>query len=309
MSHKITLIGNINIDLIMGPSDSWPKQGTEVVFPHSEWRVGGATGNSALALQALNANFRVVANRGNDHFGKWLVEPFGDLAENWRVSHSTTGLSIGITHPDGERTFFTSLGHLNDFSLEDVAKQLPLAVADGEIALLSGTYVTPLLLAKYGDLIAMLRERGFAIALDTGWPSMGWTDSLRQSVLEWCRSCDHLLLNELETRSLIGIADEPVEVVALAMLDLLADGATVVVKCGPKGALACKQGALFRQEAPKTRVIDTIGAGDVFNAGYLWALSQGKDLAAALKIAVDTASTAISTNPRYYADRPIAKAG
>jgi sugar/nucleoside kinase (ribokinase family) len=43
MTNKITLIGNVNIDLIMGPSYAWPKHGTEIVLPHSEWRVGGAT--------------------------------------------------------------------------------------------------------------------------------------------------------------------------------------------------------------------------------------------------------------------------
>jgi sugar/nucleoside kinase (ribokinase family) len=308
MNTKITLIGNVNIDLIMGPSQAWPKQGTEVVLPHSEWRVGGATGNTALALQALNARFSIIANRGNDHFGEWLAEPFGARAAGWNVSSKPSGLSMGITHPDGERTFFTTLGHLQDFSIDDVARQLPSVAEPSEVALLSGAYVTPLLLEKYSELITLLRERGFAIALDTGWPSLGWTDSIRQSVLKWCSSCDHLLLNELETRSLIGPMDDPIEVVARAMMDVVAGGATIVMKRGAKGALACRNGALFKQSAPETKVIDTIGAGDVFNAGYLWALSQGKDLSAVLKFAVETASTAIATQPRRYSELLVAKA-
>ena len=81
MINKITLIGNVNIDLVMGPSHSWPKLGTEVVLPHSEWRVGGATGNSALALQALGSDFRIIANRGDDHFGEWLAQPFAEKIE------------------------------------------------------------------------------------------------------------------------------------------------------------------------------------------------------------------------------------
>lgn len=308
MSNKITLIGNVNIDLIMGPSHAWPQQGTEIVLPHSEWRVGGATGNSALALQALNAEFRIVANRGKDHFGEWLAEPFGKKSKEWTISRNSTGLSVGITHPDGERTFFTTLGHLNNFNLEDVKKQLPQKAEPGEIALLSGAFVTPALLENYDELISFLKQRGFAIALDTGWPSADWTDPIRQSVLRWCASCDHLLLNELETRSLIGFTDDPIEVVALAMMDILAVHGTIVMKRGSHGALACRNGKVIRQAAPETKVVDTIGAGDVFNAGYLWALSQGKDLATALKIAVETASTAIATQPRQYSDLPIAKA-
>jgi sugar/nucleoside kinase (ribokinase family) len=308
MTSKITLIGNVNIDLIMGQLQFWPKPGTEVTLPHSEWRVGGATGNSALALQALNADFRIIANRGNDHFGEWLSEPFGAKSKPWTVSRSATGLSMGITHPDGERTFFTTLGHLNEFNFDDVVKQLPNEAESGEIALLSGAFVTPTLLEKYEDLIAVLKQRGFVIALDTGWPSSGWTDPICNAVVRWCGSCDHLLLNELEIRSLTGFKEDTTELVALAMMDILPDKATMIMKRGPLGALACSQGVLHRQTAPATVVVDTIGAGDVFNAGYLWALSQGKDLAAALKIAVDTASTAIATQPRQYAQQPIALA-
>jgi sugar/nucleoside kinase (ribokinase family) len=308
MTPKITLIGNVNIDLIMGPSHSWPKQGTEVVLPNSEWRVGGATGNTALALQGLNTDFRIIANRGNDKFGEWLAEPFGAKAHKWNVSHCATGLSVGITHPDGERTFFTALGHLNEFGIDDVVNQLPVKANHGEIALLSGAFVTPALLADYGALIALLRQRGFAIALDTGWPSMGWTDPIRMSVLQWCGSCDHLLLNELETRSLLGFVDDPIEVVAIAMMDILSAGGTVVVKRGAEGAIACKNGKAFKRPAPKTDAIDTIGAGDVFNAGYLSALAQNFELDRAIEIAIATASHAISTQPRSYATLPVAKA-
>jgi sugar/nucleoside kinase (ribokinase family) len=47
-------------------------------------------------------------------------------------------------------------------------------------------------------------------------------------------------------------------------------------------------------------VIDTIGAGDVFNAAYLAGISQGDAAAGALRFAVATATRAISTRPRQY---------
>ena len=229
-------------------------------------------------------------------------------SKKWAVSQRGTGLSVGLTHPDVERTFFTTLGHLDEFKLEHVIDQLPRSAESGEIAMLSGVFVTPLLGEHYDELITLLKNRAFAIALDTGWPTTGWTDAIRQSILKWCASCDYLLLNELETRSLIGFMDDPIEVVALAMMDILANQGTIVMKRGPKGALACRNGQLVRQSAPETIVVDTIGAGDVFNAAYLWALSQGKELGAALIIAVDTASTAIATQPRRYSDKPMAMA-
>ncbi len=300
MTIKITLLGNVNIDLIMGPSDFWPKQGTEVILPHCEWRVGGASGNTALALQALGADFNMIANIGNDDFGLWLRQPFISQSKAWTISGCATGLSVGLTHPDGERTFFTSLGHLNSFSLDDVASQLPEKAEFGEVVLLSGAFVTPKLSEHYNELMVLLRKRGFSIALDTGWPSGGWTHAIRDSVLEWCSSCDHLLLNELETRSLLGMMAEPAEDVARLMLEFIAPDGTVVLKCGAAGAIICKRGEVLTLPAPTTKVIDTIGAGDVFNAGYLFGLTQNSNTHRTLELAIATASRAISTSPRSY---------
>jgi sugar/nucleoside kinase (ribokinase family) len=138
------------------------------------------------------------------------------------------------------------------------------------------------------------------VALDTGWPVQGWTDAVCRSVLEWSSECDHLLLNELEIRSLTGLTDDAIEVVAFAMNELMNPEASVIMKLGPKGAIGSKGRKLFRKSAPKVDVIDTVGAGDVFNAGYLWALSLRYPLDVALQFAVNWASSAISTRPRRY---------
>jgi sugar/nucleoside kinase (ribokinase family) len=52
--------------------------------------------------------------------------------------------------------------------------------------------------------------------------------------------------------------------------------------------------------APAVKAVDTIGAGDVFNAGYLAAIARGKDFDHAIATGVATASRAISTHPREY---------
>jgi len=76
-------------------------------------------------------------------------------------------------------------------------------------------------------------------------------------------------------------------------------GATLVVKRGSLGASGSRR-SRGQRSAPKVEVIDTIGAGDVFDAGYLASNRRRADLESALRIGISTASTAISTAPRRY---------
>jgi sugar/nucleoside kinase (ribokinase family) len=301
MSGTIYLIGNVNIDLVMGSTAPWPAPGTETILPHSEWRVGGAAGNSALALKALGAPYQIIANRGLDDFGRWLAKPFGRRAKNWPVTKTATALTVGITHPDGERTFFSSLGHLAEFSFDDVIAQLAEHAKLGDVALLSGVYVLPRLKTDYLKLISLLRQRGFAIALDTGWPDGGWTKDVRTEALSWIAQCDHVLVNELEARSLAQMPSEPVRKVAGSLQKTMPPNANLVIKRGPNGALAQCGNICVEVVAPSVKVVDTIGAGDVFNAGYLDAMRLGMTGMEGLQFAVQIASKAISTQPRRYA--------
>src|SRR3954468_7248037 len=74
----IHVIGGVSVDLIMGTVVPWPRPGTETFVNHSELRAGGPAGNTALALRALNVRHRVVSNIGNDMFGQWLADSFGE---------------------------------------------------------------------------------------------------------------------------------------------------------------------------------------------------------------------------------------
>ena len=79
------------------------------------------------------------------------------------------------------------------------------------------------------------------------------------------------------------------------------EGGIVVTKLGPRGASArLDDGTLLDCAAPRVAVVDTIGAGDVFNAGFLLALAQERPLAEALAAGTTLASLAISTRPRRY---------
>lgn len=297
--RPLAVIGNVNVDLILGPAAPWPKAGTEIIVDHDELRVGGQAGNSALAWRALGVDFQIAANIGDDQFGRWLREEFGNRAEKWPVSPEGTTLSVGITHPDGERTFFTTRGHLPRFSLEDVLSVLDGPKLSGGWALLTGSFLTDDLTSGYDAFFDWADSHDIAVALDTGWPMEGWTEANRAAVTRWLSRCTLALFNEIETTTLAGHSD-PAEA-AEKLRSGMKDGAIVVVKRGPQGAIAIgTDGVLVSAAAPPVEVVDTIGAGDVFNAAFLAALARGEPLAACLAAGTEVASRAISTRPRAY---------
>ncbi|QPC90590.1 PfkB family carbohydrate kinase [Mesorhizobium sp. INR15] len=297
--RPLAVIGNVNVDLIVGPVTPWPKAGTETVVDHDELRVGGQAGNSGLAWLALGVDFAIAANVGDDQFGRWLRDAFGSRAEKWPVRPESTTLSVGMTHPDGERTFFTTTGHLPRFSLADVFTVLDGNRLSGGYALLSGSFLTDDLTGDYEAFFDWADRHGIAVALDTGWPITGWTPANCAATLAWLSRCDLALFNEVETVTLAGL-ENPVEA-ARKVRSSMKKGATFVVKRGPQGAIAIgPDGALVEAVAPDVKVVDTIGAGDVFNAAFLAALAQDQPLSVCLSAATHVASRAISTLPRNY---------
>lgn len=294
---RITVIGNVNIDWIMGPVTPWPKPGTEIWVPHSELRVGGAAGNAAFALKAMGAPYRIVASIGSDMFGRWLADAFGAAARRWPVAPVATTASVGITYPNGERTFFTTPGHLDRLSFVEVCRQLPKRTRAGEIALLLGGFLSLPLLKRYEALLEHLRRIGFAIALDPSWPPQGWA-KMRRRVTAWLSACDHVLMNEAESCALSG--EDSVAKAGPWIGRRARPGATIVIKQGARGATGWQNGRRVHAAAPRIKVVDTIGAGDVFDAAYLRARSLGAGLADSVGEGVRIASAVASTYPRRY---------
>lgn len=301
--RPLAIVGNVNVDLIMGPATPWPAPGTEIIVDHDELRVGGAAGNSALVWSALGLDYQIAANTGSDQFGTWLRDAFAPHAASWPVVPSGTTLSVGITHPNNERTFFTTRGHLPALDWSQVRAMLDWKALAGGTLLLCGSFLTETLTAEYDALFDWADRYDVKVALDTGWPLDGWTSGNCEAARKWLSRSSCLLLNEVEATALS--ASPSPEMAASTLRTMMPEGALVIVKCGPRGALAIgADGHQWQVPAPDVTVIDTIGAGDVFNAAFLAAHALGKPLAESLEYGVHIASRAISTLPRRYDTGP-----
>jgi sugar/nucleoside kinase (ribokinase family) len=177
---------------------------------------------------------------------------------------------------------------------------LPEQAAEGDIVLVCGVFLSPLLVAGGQALLRTLKQRGFTVALDTGWPNEGW-GAVRAQVTSWLPHIDHVLFNEVETTGLAGLED--LDDAAQWFRAHLPSDATLVTKCGVEGAIAWQGDERVVCPAQQVQVIDTIGAGDAFNAGYVLGLATGCGLSDCLSMGVTTASCAISTSPRRYREQ------
>jgi sugar/nucleoside kinase (ribokinase family) len=295
----LAVVGNVNVDLIMGPAKPWPHPGTEIIVDHDELRVGGSAGNTALAWMGMGVDFSIAASTGDDAFGQWLRSAFGSRAERWVTAPDKTAISVGVTHPDGERTFFSTRGHLQRFCVDDALAALDGRALEGGHVLLSAAFQTQALTRDYDQLFDWAALNGITVSIDPGWPDEGWTEKNRADTLRWLSRAGCALFNEAEATGLSGLSD--VDGAARRLKMQMPAGGLLIVKCGPSGAIGIDaMGTLHRVGAPNVEVVDTIGAGDVFNAGFLAALSLQRAFSDCLASGVALASDAISTSPRRY---------
>ena len=294
--QRLLIIGDVGLDLLMGPISGWPRTGTESLMERSELRAGGSAGNAALAVSYLGGTSQLLSAVGNDEAGAWLSGQFQALGASLALCDAPTTLTVGLIHSSGERTFFSTRGHLESLSYEMLRPRIDARLHANSIVLLAGVFLTPALRRSYPQLLRELHSLGYRVALDTNWPPQGWSAALRTEVASWIADCDHVLLNDLEVRSLADAEDLGVAIDRLT--PMLRRGATLVVKTGARGAIGIQDGYRDECPAPAATIFDTTGAGDSFNAGYLLARLDGAGLADSLTAGCRAASTIIGHFPR-----------
>ncbi len=274
--ENIIIVGNVNLDIVAGPIHNWPEWGTEINVNNGEIRIGGSAGNTAIALSELNLSSSIISIVGNDLFGAIFKNKFSELGidiENLEICKGKTAFSIGITHKeDTERVFFTNEGVMNTIDLDFLTEKLE-KIRNSHI-LFTGVNLLPgLKNPKFKNLLKRLNSKN-TIYLDPGWPVEGW-DFFGPHLLDILENVHYFLPNEMEFLSLMKTSK--LERAIDEYNDRFNNKA--IIKMGPRGSLLLEDGIkTFNKTTSSNCVVDTIGAGDSFNAGILYSSTRSKNI-------------------------------
>ena len=291
----ILVVGELNPDIVVSDDDPIPVFGeVERVVRSIGMTIGSSSAIFACGAARLGLRVAFGGVVGDDQFGRFMLEAMAargiDVAACTVDAARPTGATV-ILSSGRDRAMLTAVGTIGAL---DVSK-VPAALVARARHVHLGAYF---LQGGAGDgagggggggrlpaFFAAARAQGITTSFDTNWdPTERWDGG----VAEMLRSCDVFLPNALEARRISGkddVEDAARELVRIGGIGRPDGGPIVAVKLGSQGALAVGPGTpLVRVPAMPVGVVDTTGAGDSFNAGFLRAWLDGGSIEDALRL-------------------------
>jgi len=254
-----------------------------------EKHAAGAEANFAVGMTRMGFTAGYITRVGEDEFGRYILNFLkGEGVDVSRVvvdKEAPTGIYFiqrGYPVPSQSSVVYYRKGSAaSRLCPEDLDPEYI-----GQTRLFHLTGITPALSetcreASY-EAINIARNRNTMISLDTNIRLKLWkAEKARETLLPMIEKATILLTDPEDSQILIGESDP--EKAARSFLDM--GPSTVVVKLGEEGALAATRGKMARKRAFKVPVVDMIGAGDAFAAGFVASILKGWSLGRALEVA------------------------
>jgi 2-dehydro-3-deoxygluconokinase len=240
--------------------------------------------NAAVSLSRWGTDVTFVTRVGDDHHSDAMIAAWReeglDTALVDRLEGFAPGLYLIRTDDAGERsfTYWRSASPARQLLADDAhAERVAAGLAGVGWLFLSGITLSLLDAAAHDRLLALLDALGTGgtcVAFDTNYRPAGWESAATaRRRMEDVLARTALALPTLDDeRALHGDADATATARRLERLGV----PEAAIKLGADGALLLCDGELERAEAePEVEVVDTTGAGDAFDAGYLHARIGG----------------------------------
>lgn len=256
---KLICAGEAFEDLIFVGLERLPELGEEIKTDRFTSTIGGGAVITAVKAARLGMNTTLISALGDGAVARLEKErvTITNLRRRGEPHAITAALSTGA-----DRAFVTYNG-VNARLEERLARVIPKAKAN-HIHLC----FYPHDCARWTRVVERLRKRGITTSWDFGWNEGLSTD---RGLIDLLDALDFVFVNEHEARLYTG---EPT--LEASIRHWRQRKAIAVIKIGEEGAVWIAPDKDIHVVAPKVKAVDTTGAGDSFNAGFLVAWLRGK---------------------------------
>lgn len=267
----ILVVGELNIDLILNGIQKEPEIGKEILADTMTLTLGSSSAIFASNISTLGSKVAFAGKIGNDSFGNLVINSLKEKninTENVFVSKDkVTGASI-ILNYDNDRAIITHLGAIACLSADDISDEL---LANAKHLHVSSIFLQENLKKGIIQLFGKAKSLGLTTSLDIQWdPAEKWDINFE----ELLPLTDIFLPNKQEITALTKEDDTE------KALDKLGHVSNIIaVKLGTEGAIGMKKGIkIIVPPFLNEHVVDAIGAGDSFNAGFIYKYLKGEGL-------------------------------
>jgi len=264
----VIVVGELNVDLILNGLEKFPEIGKEILARRMTLTLGSSAAIFASNISSLGARVAFIGRIGNDKFGEVVLESLQqnevDVSMIIRDDQHGTGATI-ILNVEEDRANTTYPGAMDELTIDDISVD---DLKKARHLHFSSYYLQPGMRDSVGELFRKGQALGLTTSFDMQWdPKEEWD----LAIGEILPHVNVFLPNELELMHLSGKEglDEAIGFIS-KYTEVLA------VKRGNQGSAVCYRGEVKQLPAYlNEHVIDAIGAGDSFNAGFIYQYITG----------------------------------
>lgn len=269
--YDVVVIGELNIDLILNKLAQFPEVGKDILAEDMAFTLGSSSAIFASNLSVLGSEVSFIGELGEDMFGNFILSSLQEKNLHTEdiifAKHASTGITVAFNFGE-DRAMVTYPGAMNELCMNDIQEN---ALKKAKHLHVSNIFMQLGLKQDVVSLFKKAKELGLTTSLDTQWdPSEKWDLPWK----ELLRYVDVFIPNKSEIQNMANTSSLD------KAIDYFKDNANViVVKDGSKGAhLFHKEEFKFQEAFKVTHVVDSIGAGDSFDAGFIYQYVCGSSL-------------------------------
>jgi len=283
---EVTVVGDVNIDLLTSPIEEYPKRDSQILIDSAKLEVGGGAAHFAMAISKLKIKTKFIGLIGSDFFGNFIVEKMKNFGVETKIRRikKETGISIGIHFKDGSRSLLTFRGTNSLFSL----KNFRLKEIKGKVLYIGGYNLLNSFQKDAKKVLEYAKEKGIITCLE---PDLKSGINCNLEELKRNLKLVDFFFPDFEEGKILSGEKKEEEIVE----KILSFGCkNVALKLGKKGCIVANKEEFYRIGGIETNAINPTGAGDFFNAGFVFGYLKYKRIERAGAYGNALASFAIS---------------